>query len=150
MSLPLDLDDLITRLVSYSNFSSDEKMEVDTNSGAQFSDDELEVFMSNRKVPVYPAQTIAGRKIKTDLSGCREDGRTYLCPYEEDAGLPGQSRSDYLNMAIWEPVLAMSTLEVVAQMGNERDSNRHLTHPCHHHFMNRDPHTVGTTMRDQV
>ena len=44
----------------------------------------------------------------------------------------------------------MFTLEVVAQMANERDSNQHLTHPCHRHFMNRDPHTVGTTMRDQV
>ena len=83
MSLPLDLDDLITPLVSSSNFSSDEKMEVDTNSVAQLSDDELEVFASYMKVPVYPAQTIAGRKMKTDLSGCREDGRTYLCPYEK-------------------------------------------------------------------
>ena len=77
MNLQFSIDDLVKPPVSPSYFSSGEEMDVDIQSvetTASTSDDsDIEVIACYRQLPVQTQQTVGGRQMTTDLSGCSDN-----------------------------------------------------------------------------
>ena len=77
MNLQFSIDDLVNPPVSPSYFSSGEEMDVDIQSveaTASTSDDsDIEVIACYRQLPVQTQQTVGGRQMTTDLSGCSDN-----------------------------------------------------------------------------
>ena len=74
------LDEMTTSLVNpvYASSEDEEEMEVDllsvSGSGRHSDDSDIEVIACYRHVPVTQSNTIAPRKMTTDLFGCVDDG----------------------------------------------------------------------------
>ena len=82
MELQFAFDEMTTSLVRPAYFSSEEEQEMDVDllsvsvegTGRHSDDSDNEVIACCRHVPVTQPNTIAHRKVTTNLSGCVDDG----------------------------------------------------------------------------
>ena len=78
MSIQIDVEKLIRRLVSAMYESSDEDMEIDTQSTTVIvqshdGDSDVDLIACYIKIPVFPPQLVAGQAMTLDFNACREE-----------------------------------------------------------------------------